>query len=373
MKNLVISSVGTSFITNQASKVDVNTLYQYSNCTINDCPEEIKNLIDSYVPQITEKLSKAENNSIIRRLSAELNGIFGFYNNNLNNKNNDFHFFISTDTYQGLKSAEVVKNYIRGKGIPCEIYTPRNLSTKNKDSFSDGIKDLLKWFDEIVNEYKKSGYQIIFNLTGGFKSLQGFLNTIAMFYADKIIYIFESQQAELIEIPRLPIQIDYSIFQDNLDKFLLLKENSLNKSVLNIPESLYDEIDNKIIFSVWGELLWNKVKYDLLDKLIPLPSLVYEDSFKKCFENIIDKGEKVKLLETLAKVSSLLIESNGNIDVLKRDGGLLYENYNNKYIDGQLPIGHFRINQGDRISCFYKNQKLYLRKYGRHDFVNTNP
>lgn len=372
MRNVIISTVGTSLITKLANQEQLKLLYQYSNCNVFECPELVKDLIDSLYPKVVEKLNNSDIHSV-RRSSAELNGILGFYNENLSGKETDVHFLICTDTYQGRKSAESVKSFLNKNNIICEIIQPKHLSTKNKSAFSDGIKELLKWFDETIGGYKDSGYQIVFNLTGGFKSLQGYLNTIAMFYADKIIYIFESDQAELIEIPKLPITLSLDIFKYQLNKFLILSIDKIRKDdIENIPESLVDEIDNHYILSVWGELFWNKVKYDLLNELVELPYLIYEDSFKRCFKEIKNASERIKLLETLAKVSSILLNSNGDISGLKRDGGLQYENYENKLVDN-LPIGHFRVNIGDRISCVYKNNKLYLRKYGRHDDINNNP
>ncbi len=373
MRNLIISTIGTSLLTNPATKEEQNELYKYSNCKENECPVEIKNLIEALVPKVEQKLNIADIPTL-RKISAELNGILGFYNNDLNKAKNDIHFLICTDTYQGKVSADIEKKFFESKEIVCQIIVPKGLSTKNKESFSDGIKELLKIFDETLEGYKQSGFQIIFNLTGGFKSLQGYLNTIAMFYADKIIYIFESPQSELIEIPRLPIKINLELFNNFKNKLFLLNAGYLYDSneFQEFPESAIDIIDNKVILSIWGEVIWNKVKYDLIEPLPSLPYLKYENSFIESYNSIIDKNEKFKLVEKLSKVSVRLIENNGDISILKKDGGFLYENYKSKF-EGSIPLGHFRINDGYRISCLYKNNQLYLRKYGNHDFVNNNP
>lgn len=372
MKNLIISTVGTSLITNSASKEELKKLYEYSNCTEENCPIEIKELVLSLIPKVSERLKNSDMQTL-RKSSAELNGIVGFYNNNLSNGKGDLHLLICTDTFQGKKTAEIIKDFLQQNGIACDFYVPLHLSTKNKDSFSEGVKNLLKYFDENLPNYKKQNYHIVFNLTGGFKSLQGFLNIIAMFYADKVIYIFESKFSELIEIPRLPIKIDMEFFKENRDKLLFLSVDKLREGDLqNLPETLIDKIDGLLIFSVWGELLWNKVKYDLFDQLPELPFIRYEDTFVRSFNSIIDKYEKMRLIEKIAYISAKLVEHNGDIVVLKRDGGLQYDNYVNKKV-ADLPIAHFRINEGFRVSCVYKNKNLYLRKYGNHDFVNENP
>ncbi len=366
MKNLIISTVGTSLITNAASKEEQKLLYKYSNCSIEDCPNELRILIDSLFDKVVTELKNLDNHSL-RRKSAELNGILGFYNEIFSNGTNDFHFLVSTDTYQGIKSAEVVKNFLESKNIKSQVLTPAGLSTKNKDVFSEGIKQLLKLFDDFLPGYKKDGYNIIFNLTGGFKSLQGYLNTIAMFYADKLIYIFESEHAELIEIPRLPIKIDTAPFEYFKEKLLLLnanKEYTIDE-FRNFPEAAIDVIDNKVLLSVWGEIIWNKLKYELFDLPPSLPFIEYHKKFIESYRELIDSKLRVKILETIAKVSVKLEDSNGDTKELSK-GGIQFSPLVSKVFEGEQ-IYHFRSNLDIRINCIKKDNKLLLIEFGTHD------
>lgn len=366
MKNLIISTVGTSLITNPAFKEEKSILYKYSNCTEFECPSEIKELINELLPKVDEKLRVSDIHSI-RRISAELNGILGFYNENFSNGRDDLHFLICTDTYQGKKAAEVVKGYLESNKISSQIYSPSGLSTKDKNSFSEGIKELLKWFDENIFNYKKAGYQIIFNLTGSFKSLQGYLITIAMFYADKIIYIFESEQAELIEIPRLPIKIDYEPFIKNKNKLLLLNANRIYEinDFIDFPESAFDVIDNKFILSLWGELIWNKVKYDLFEELPQLSFIEYHKNFLEQYSDTVDRKLKLKIVETIAKISVLLEDAKGNTEVLSR-GGIQFSPLKSKEFEGKQ-LYHFRLDLGIRINCIKKGSNLLMIEFGTHD------
>jgi putative CRISPR-associated protein (TIGR02619 family) len=365
MKNLIISTVGTSLITNGATDEEKTLLYNYSNDTSEECPKEVKELITNQFARVSKKLSDSDNHTI-RKVSAELNGIYGIYNENINARRYDLHFLISTNTYQGIKSAEVIKKFLQTHEIVCEIITPKKLSTKNKTDFSEGIKELLKWFDETLDGYKQSGYKIIFNLTGGFKSLQGYLNTIAMFYADKIIYIFESAN-ELIEIPRLPIQIDYTPFNINKDKLLLLNASKIFdiKDFTDFPETIFDSIDNKVILSVWGEVMWNKVKYDLFDKLPELPYIKFHNNFIELFNKKVDKKFKIKLLESIAKVSVILENSNGNLSELSK-GGLQFSPLESKKFEKEQ-LYHFRLDLDIRVNCIKRGNNLLLTGFGTHD------
>lgn len=374
MKKVIISTVGTSMLSNLASKDEKSELFYNANCSEIDCSENLKDLINKLEQKSSEMLHNIENEKL-RRVSAELNGILGFYDSlSFSDNRDDLHFLITTDTFQGKKSGNILKNILDKKNISAQIVTPTNLTTKTKYNFDEGIKWLLKWCDEILIRYKVSGYEIIFNLTGSFKSLQGYMNTIAMFYADKIIYIFESPQSELIEIPKLPIELNTQNFSDFADKLALasLGYNFKLDEISNLPELLFDRLDEEAFFSVWGELIWSKIKKEILaNQLVTFPRISYSDNLKRLF-NKASSEEKINFLETIAKASKLLLENDGNLGVLKSDGGLLYEDYKNKSASGKS-IGHFRISQSERISCSYSEGELSIRKFGRHDFVNNNP
>ncbi len=371
MKRLVISSVGTSLLTNATSDEIRKNLIQYANAT-NYQNGLSESLIQECEKRAIEKLHQGAEQA--RKASAELNGIYGIYGGKLPDKCQDMHFLITTDTIQGKTTANIVKDFLNQNAISAEVISLKNFSTASKTHFSEGIQYLLKWCDDTINEYREKKYDVIFNLTGGFKSQQGFMNTIGMFYADKIVYIFESS-SELIEIPRLPIQIDKRIFEEKASLFLrhYAGEPFSIQDFKGIPETLFDRVDDEVHPSIWGELSWNKIKYEILSKrLVELPNLIYEPSFVEDFKNTSRDGDKTKLQEVLAKVSRLLNTSNGDVGALKRDTGLLYEEFQNKRIDGE-PIAHFRVSQSLRISCIKEKNTLKLRHYGEHDYVNDNP
>ena len=248
-----------------------------------------------------------------------------------------------------------------------QSYAPKGLSAANTRCFSDGIDDLLTQLNPMIEGYER----VCFNLVGGFKSLQAYLNTIGMFYADEIIYIFEGHNAELVTIPRLPIKIDESVVEPYAVQFALMAAGAdVSRTDLpKIQETLIYDVNGEVTLSNWGKLIWSQVKLELLSgDLLKFPKLKYEPSFERDYNRITDKKEKIQLQETLAKVSYLLSRNNGNTGILKQDGGLLYEVYTNK--DG---IAHFRLSQGIRVSCTASEGILTLRRYGKEPDVNTNP
>jgi hypothetical protein len=76
----------------------------------------------------------------------------------------------------------------------------------------------------------------------------------------------------------------------------------------------------------------------------------------------------VKLPETLAMVTRLLNETNGDTAILRQHGGIQYDRYVNK---GN--IDHFHVTQDTRVSNTIAGGKLILRRYGLEPDVNNNP
>ncbi|MBP0003563.1 MAG: putative CRISPR-associated protein [Cyanobacteria bacterium SBC] len=374
MSRFVLSTIGTSLLTNQIDRANADEKNWYAK--LRDSANVAQDALTPEVSQIIETLSdrakkvlRESDVSKVRKASAELNGIYGIYGNDLSKAKIDAHWLIATDTAQGLKTAEVVQEFLNSKEIAVQIYTPENLSTASTEVFSEGIDDLLEWLESIVPGYKEANAQICFNLVGGFKSLQAYLNTIGMFYADEIVYIFESPNAELIKIPRLPLQFDTSGIAPS--QFALMSAGAwLKVSEIDNPrEALLYQVENEVTLSNWGRLIWNQCKSEFLSQdLLSFPRLIYQDSFMSDYQDIREVKERVKLQETLAKVSYLLSKYNGDTAPLKQDGGVLYEVYKNKG-----SIAHFRVTQGIRVSCTSKDGQLTLRRYGKEPVVNTNP
>jgi hypothetical protein len=194
-----------------------------------------------------------------------------------------------------------------------------------------------------------------------------------MFYADEIIYIFEAPTADLIRIPRLPVTLDVSLLEREPVRFALLADGLIVPAadVTGWPESLWTADDRgQAMLSPWGLLLWERHGRRLLEEhLLPWPGLVLTDSFRRDFEGWSNRQERIQLQETLATVSRLLMENQGDTAVLKRHGGLQYDNYTGRHAG----VGHFRVTQALRVSCSAGKQGLVLHRFGGHDDVNSRP
>lgn len=377
----VLSTIGTSSLTNQISNNDPNEwrrlLRESANCQTEELDTEAQKAIDTLAARALEKLSQ-DDPKLNQRISAELNGIYGIYNGKLPQNSPDQHYLICTDTAQGQKTGELIQDFLRNQGFNVYIYTPKGFSTKDTAAFTAGVRELIRWLEETVPRQSSSGYHVIFNLVGGFKSLQGYMNTFGAFYADEVIYIFEAETADLITIPRLPIQIDTTAIREHRTEFALMAAGKLypRRELNNIPETLLESLEaqddeSDTGLSTWGTLIWNRTKSDLLVKaLLPFPRLTYAKTFHNDFNREPNLKARLKLQETLAKVAYILEKDDGHTSRLT-GGSLNYEKLRGE--KGRAGIHTFRITQALRVSCTVTNGGLTLQHYGGHDHVYKNP
>jgi putative CRISPR-associated protein (TIGR02619 family) len=388
MPKFIVSTVGTSLLTNQIEDIDpaewMTQLQETTNYTLDE--------INTGYPQISAIISELQKRvesqlkgslADIRGASAELNGLYGLYKlhgEQLGQDKQDIHWLITTDTAQGHTSAHIVEKFLTQKEIQVQIPELKGLSMISTEAFASGIDNLLDWAEQTIPGYRERGYSIHFNLVGGFKALQGFANTIGMFYADEIIYIFEGS-SEIVKIPRLPINIDITKIKP-IQFALMASDVGLEvdlSELEGVPETLLFSDGNEATLSNWGRLIWNRSKKDIFTKdLLEFPNLVYERSFLEDYKRkIVDDQKKIELHEVLAKVSASIIKFNGN--TTRFDRSLNFSRYEGERICGggftKNQIDHFYIgNTGWRVSCLVKKDaQLYLRHFGEHDYVNDNP
>jgi putative CRISPR-associated protein (TIGR02619 family) len=377
MKRIIISSIGTSLLTNSIDRQSKDESGWYkklrdtANYPLSQLESEAAEVADIVTCLYNRALAKLTESDIqtIRRASAELNGIYGIYDERFDRGRDDVHWLIPTNTAQGRASAQIVCDFLRERhNLNVNIYDETEISTVNSQVFSDGIDKLIVWMEDTIPGYRDAGYSVYFNLVGSFKSLQGYLNTIGMFYADEMVYIFEGEGSDLITIPRLPIAIDPQKVDPYAVELALMDAGaSLRRSeVTGLSEGLLYAVDDEVTLSNWGKLVWTRRKAEVLSgDLLDFPCIEYTNTFVQDYKKTAnhDRQERIKLQEVLAKVSSLLRKHRGDVAALKGDGGVKYDRYNNTTVD------HFRIDDSLRVSCRSTSQGIELRFYGSHNHV----
>ena len=370
----IVSTIGTSILTNSIDRSNpdeardwVRILGDSANLSRDELSVEAIQVIDTLAERALDKLlmDDVETN---RRASAELNGIYGIYEGTLPENSIDQHYLICTDTAQGQTTGDLIAEFLRSQGFTVSVEIQEGLSTKDTESFTKGSKELITWLDNYIPR-SGSDWHVIFNLVGGFKSLQGYMQTFSTFYADETVYIFE-RSSDLIKIPRLPIQIDTTVLERHLTKFAMMAAGEMYpiEELADIPETLLEPVDGYVGLSAWGSLIWNRTKLDLLAKeLLPFPRLKYSPNFQKDFQQENEAKARLELQETLAQIAYMLERSAGDTGVLE-GGGFKF-----KRLQRFPGIFTFRVARGIRVSCSKDNGTLKLHRYGARNRVNNNP
>jgi len=285
----ILSPCGTSLLTNQAKDNEARKLiFKYAN---EKHKEKIAAADRAQLEQLIQKTAlmlDTVKNQQAMKMSAEIHGIVQIYQGSISENNNDYHLLLSTDTWLGEETAKLVKKWLAGKNILAEVHRHTDLQTKDLEAFQLALSELIKKFSEEIPGFSTKGYKIIFNLTGGFKSVQGFLQSIANFFADETVYIFESS-SDLMTIPRLPISLDaMPVISENINFFRNISIGLSDATSDNIPETLLFTLDNKTLLSPWGELLWGAAKNEIYKSaLLPSPQpekIKYSKAFIKTAE-----------------------------------------------------------------------------------------
>lgn len=292
-KTLFITTCGTSLLSNKFSEDERKRLNKLANSQESNLSNDDKKFLDDKLENQKHLLL---NNGFekAKELSAELNVLVTYALGKLPTPNKeDEHRLIHTDTYQGRIVAELLNDWLIKKGCKSSTKQIEDLNTKSLSDFKNGISSLISWCEATLPGYKSSGYKIIFNLNGGFKSLQGFMQTLGMFYADELLYIFEGGN-QLLHIPRLPIELESSVkeaINTNLNVFrrLGIRGMTMKKdAVKTVPESFLYEMGEEVELSNWGQLVWEKCKSTFYSEKIlqPIDHISYSPSGQKSLNDL---------------------------------------------------------------------------------------
>lgn len=359
MPALILSTCGTSLLANGVDDELRKLLNRHSNTSDwNDINQAEQTKLKQHMDAREQALLAETDIAKIKKQSAELNGLLTWQDNNpaIDPKDGQTIFYLlKTDTILGDKTAQIIKQWLEKNGYQqVQIITSSGLKTSNLTQFRNALRELTKELTELFQGYKDSGYQIYVNLTGGFKSLNGFLQALSGLYADESFYLFEGS-AELLTIPKLPIALDNGVIEQNLTTFRRLEKGlAVDKQALStIPDILLFGVDDDCMLSEWGEVLWANYQNRAYKKTL-LPSIsdkvVFTDEFKQSCKDF-DERIMTKVNKTIDELA-VFAESNGEINLRSLDAKpLQQQQYREQNLwECDIDIGHHRIfmqKQGD--------------------------
>lgn len=291
MPNFIVSTCGTSIFSGSAPDHVRQLLTTHANAkSAEEVAPEVLAPLRAHVQHRTEELAQANDLKTLTDRSAELAGLIAFYGGTLGGK--DHHVLLSTDTWLGEQAAQTIQTLLQHYGQSTEVKRIPDLRTDDLSAYRTALSALVDWAYTELPAYKKAGYRIIFNLTGGFKSVQGFMQTLGALHADECVYVFE-RSGELIRLPRLPIKMQAeSYVRDNLVPFRRMAHDLpvAANQVRAIPELLLFSVDDQVVLSEWGDLVWREVKGSIYSEekahLSPSDKLTWSEGFERSLSGL---------------------------------------------------------------------------------------
>jgi putative CRISPR-associated protein (TIGR02619 family) len=285
---LIVSTCGTSLLTNVATPDERRLVTRYANARRStDIPAPDRALLEGLIERARTDFLAANLQERAKN-SAEFNGLFCYYGRGRFPAPGDLHWLIATDTWLGQSTAAILENALSALGQQAQTRHIADLNTASLESFRIAAAELVRLCAE---EIRPMGYPVVFNLTGGFKSVQGFMQALGMLYADETVYVFEGSDS-LLRLPRLPIKLDVmTTVREHLRAFRRLKQRLPVDAgeLTGVPELFLFSVDGQTTLSEWGEIAWDAAKAEVLGERLWPPidaKLRYagtlEPSMKNC-------------------------------------------------------------------------------------------
>jgi putative CRISPR-associated protein (TIGR02619 family) len=306
----IITTVGTSLFENYHKKYrdtafeDLYDFFKNNEISAKELDKQElrkKSLIDKFNSNYFKNNfdASAEIKSLIK-LQEELKEDFDIY-------------LLHSDTALGRLAAEIIKDNISlyeeyGLKISrVDIHPIENLQIQNRQKFIKGMQELINKIYKISQNYWGN---VVINITGGYKATIPYLTILAQVNQCPIYYIFENTDT-LIQIPNIPIDINWKLFEDYWKSFSLIEKlNGIKES--DLPEKFLKDcraflesvdIDNEhyCVLNPLGEILWNKYKekyfvfYTTDDIYEKINHKEIQRIFKSKFSNPQIRGSKTQI------------------------------------------------------------------------------
>ncbi len=324
MARLVVSTVGTSLLTNGADPALLPLLRRTANARPVDLAPADRGPLESLIAERRRRLETAGFVEA-RRLSAELNGLLAIPDvlEGQAFATDVQHLLIATDTAQGVAAAEIVGAWIRSRDGVCELLRVPDLRTDSLASFRVALSQLA---EQLLG--RTLGWRVTLNLTGGFKSVNAYLQALAMLQGWETVFLFESAK-ELLRVPRLPVVWDVT---RSLAPYLarLRRLRAVGRLPLSelgeVPESLLFADEQEACLSEWGAALLDQACRELYRRELQppaVPELVFTDAFRKDAQKLApeDLAKLNRQLDELARwVATGGAHNPKSLDVKKLQG-----------------------------------------------------
>ncbi|GBC92902.1 hypothetical protein HRbin15_01379 [bacterium HR15] len=205
--------------------------------------------LTNYLRQASPEEASAETNSL-KRLLQEGDRIVLLY----------------SDTDEGDLCANALKAFYSHQGYQVEIARVHNLNYTESRFKMLGLRSLVATLIEHIQKERKAERKVLINATGGFKAEVAYATLVGLLFNVSVYYIHEAFQ-DIIEIPPIPINWDYSLFASYEEFFEWIdseprKTGEVQQRLHNLPAKdkiyllLRDEPDGCTYLSPAGETFY---------------------------------------------------------------------------------------------------------------------
>ncbi len=312
---LVVSSCGTSLLTNGADEALRRLLLGAADRRADELAAAERRAIEARLEAARAALRVADEAGA-GRAAAELNALLALAGEMPAAARPVRHLLIHTDTFQGAGAAAVLGGWLEARGEAVTLRGVAGLRLADPAVFRLALADLARTLADELPGWRRAGWRIVFNLTGGFKAVQGFLQTLGSILADEVVYVFEGG-GRLLRVPRLPVRfaLDEAL-EAHVGVFRRLAAGYRlpTEAAAGLPETLVIEIEGEALLSEWGHAAWVAVRDRLLGEALLPPlsaKLVLADRFRRAAK-ALPAARRAELNHRLDQLSALLDNVAGN-------------------------------------------------------------
>ena len=271
---LVVSSCGTSLLTNGADAAMRQLLLATADRREGELAPAERRAIEERLAAVRADLAGADE-AQAGRAAAELDALLALAAEAPATVQPVQHLLIHTDTFQGAAVAAALARWLETRGAAVTLRGVAGLRLADPLALRLALADLARGLADALPGWRQAGWRIVFNLTGGFKAVQGFLQTLGSILADEVVYVFEGGGRPL-HVPRLPIRFALEApLEGAVELFRRLAAGYPvpAAAAAGLPETLVLEIDGEAVLSEWGHAVWAAVRDRFYGEAVLPPAL----------------------------------------------------------------------------------------------------
>lgn|GEM_PF-4740617 len=270
---MIINLTGTSLLSNKL-QIDFRLSGSYPEGFINCLDQELYHKISSdarkdysaLVPLLspakeeclTNYLMIPQSTSDLPSISAETKTLSLIISeNDLKPREHDL-FFLASNTVECRACANVLKTFYETRFNIVQVIVIDTLIS-DASQFEQGLRDLVNKVVELAS-VSQNNTEVFINATAGYKPESGYAALCGLLLGTKVYYGHE-QFNKIVELPALPVGVDFNLIHLHASKIVLLIEAGISSAYDDLPRALKDLFKGdgaKYYLTEVGSIFWSQ-------------------------------------------------------------------------------------------------------------------